>query len=126
MRRNILFVLSIVVLALCPLKCNATEQKDTLMFEESAIELEKGFIKEGYTEEGIYYKVYGENVVSRSSEYITVNRTIVYEGEVRPASTIYWEEQINGEMYTGTLLLLKYSISSGKTTAVYTGKLYKQ
>ena len=84
------------------------------------------FISSGYTEEGIYYEVYGTQSVTRALESMFVTRTVVYDGIVQPDSTIYWKEYMNGEAYAGTLKLAEFDYSSGQTTAVYEGTLNKK
>ena len=51
---------------------------------------------------------------------------IIYNGVVRPSSTMEWEELIGNAMYSGTLSLSSFSVKDGKTVAVYTGKLYRE
>ena len=51
---------------------------------------------------------------------------IVYNGVVRPSSTMEWEELIGNAMYSGTLSLSSFSVKDEKTVAVYTGKLYRK
>lgn len=84
------------------------------------------FLASGYTEEGIYYEVYGTRSVTRAMESIFVTRTVVYEGTVQPDTTLYWKEYINGEAYAGTLALVKFDCSLGQTKAIYEGTLNKK
>ncbi len=84
------------------------------------------YIASGYTEDGIYYEVYGTQNVTRALESIFVTRTVVFEGIVQPDSTMYWKEYINGDAYAGTLRLVEFSSSLGQTTAVYEGALNKK
>ena len=84
------------------------------------------FLASGYTEEGIYYEVYGTRSVTRAMESIFVTRTVVYEGIVQPEPTMYWKEYVNGEVYAGTLKLAEFDYSSGQTTAIYEGTLNKK
>ena len=119
-----MFVLMFLYFVLCPLECFAEEypERET----ESLLEgIEGQYINSGYTESGIYYEVYGVTIDIQISEYVTVSRTIVYEGDIEPSSTIFWGEWINGEWYTGTLSLLRYNTVLNQTSAVYIGKLYK-
>lgn len=127
MKKKILILAAIVMLVYCPVECFAKEQQVSILSENMMDKVTKEFfLLNGYTEEGIYYEVYGETELSRSSEAVSVERTVIYESIVIPSSTIAWEEQINGEMYAGNLSLVKYSFSSGKTIAKYTGTLYKK
>lgn len=126
MKKSIVVLMVTIMFALCSMECVA----------ESSVEIEKSadnvesvlgtYVGCGYTETGIYYEVYGENISYYASETVTVTRTVVYEGIVQPSSTLYWEEEIDGEWYAGTLSRVKYNISNNKTTAVYTGTLYLQ
>lgn len=126
MKKNLIFLLMVVLWALCPVVGSAEGTQGNQVMENVAEKAIGEFLGNGYTEDGIYYEVYGETVILRSSEYVTVNRKVIYEGMVQPRSTLYWEEQINGEYYAGTLSLLNYYIDSNETIAVYTGKLYKK
>ena len=90
-------------------------------------EIESGeFISSGYTEEGVYYEMYGIQTMVRALGSVFVTRTVVFEGAVQPDSTMYWKEYIDGEAYAGTLSLIKFDYSSGQTTAVYEGTLNKK
>ena len=50
---------------------------------------------------------------------------MVYDGIIKPDSTIFGEESISGELYAGTLTLFRYQFTSGKTVDEYVGKLYR-
>lgn len=115
-----------MVLLETPLTCSAQDyqgkQADCAFTDMASGD----FITSGYTEDGIYYEVYEEGISTYSAGYITISRTVVYDGVVRPSSTLEWEELIGDTMYSGTLSLASFSIKDGKTEAVYTGKLYRE
>ena len=125
LKRNFLLLVTIVLMA-TPLTCLAQDyqgrQLDCAFVEMAAGDI----IASGYTEDGIYYEVYGEGISTYSTGYITVTRTVVFNGVVRPSSTMEWEELIGNTMYSGTLSLSSFSVKDGKTVAVYTGKLYRE
>lgn len=91
----------------------------------SAEELNETMIVSGYTEEGIYYEVYGTLYNRSSSDSITVTRNIVYDSNITPNTQISWKEKINNVSYSGILRLLNYNYDapSNKTTAIYYGTL---
>lgn len=80
-------------------------------------------ITSGYTDDGIYYEVYGQTSVQSRSDSISVARQVVYEGRVNPEKQIFWQETIDGVAYTGTLKLAQIIYGKNKTIAVYEGIL---
>jgi len=84
-------------------------------------------ITSGYTEEGVYYEVYGDICTPRSNS-MDVTREVVFNGDVTPAYQISWEERMGGYSFKGTLYLTeyKYNKKSNQTTAYYEGTLYRQ
>ena len=126
MLKKCFLLLVTIALMATPLTCLAQDyqgQQVDCVFAEVAT---GDFIASGYTEDGIYYEVYGESISTYFTGYITVSRTVVYDGVVRPSSTMEWEELIGNAMYSGTLSLSSFSVKDGKTVAVYTGKLYRE
>lgn len=86
--------------------------------------------RRGYTEDGIYYEVYFEILekdvafCADGVEHVTVRLT--YDSIIVPPSTLDWEEEIEGELYSGTLKLQSYTFQGNKTIATYYGALYRQ
>lgn len=79
------------------------------------------FIRSGYTEEGIYYEVYGEALTQYRSISQDITRQVTYEGKITPPYQLYWEETIHGITYTGTLQLKKLVYMNNQTIASYSG-----
>ena len=120
----ILFMLTILILY--PVKCQASSllhDGGALKYAEKVTE---DFIISGYTESGIYYEVYGTGIEGRALEGVYVTRTVIFEGDIMPDSTLHWKEYINGIAYSGTLSLIEYAYKGGVTKAVYEGTLYKK
>jgi len=88
--------------------------------------IQEPYIDSGYTGEGIYYEVYGAGAVPHADNYVTVTRTFSYDGIITPNGEMAWKETMDGNMYAGTLQLASFYFSNQKTTAIYTGILYKQ
>lgn len=82
-------------------------------------------ISSGYTEEGIYYEVYGSTPNTFLRGALSVTRKITYNGKVNPPSSIYWRENISGVNYAGTLTLIDfmYYADTNQTTATYSGTI---
>ena len=81
MRKSCYLVFVILVLIVCPLKCQA----ESLLASEMGLKkyddkIIGEFITSGYTENAVYYEAFGEKVETRAAESIYVTRTIVYEG----------------------------------------------
>ncbi len=85
----------------------------------------EAFSRSGYTVDHIFYEVSGENVIY-GANYVIVERTVSFQGDVEPNESIYWEEYIGGELYAGVLSLVEYEYYKNVTTAVYSGTLYKR
>lgn len=87
-------------------------------------------LSSGYTEDGIYYEVFGDQdaSVQRSSESTFVTRTITFSGNATPSASLAWSETIKGFRYAGTLHIVSslYSQKTNTTTATYEGTLYLQ
>lgn len=86
--------------------------------------------RSGYTEDGIYYEVHFV-IMQEDVEFCTdgVEHVMVkwtYDSIIVPPSTLYWEEEIDGELYSGTLKLQSYVFQGNKTIATYYGALYRQ
>ena len=81
-------------------------------------------ITTGYTENGVYYEIYGENTyIQRSGISLLITREVVYTGYTTPPREIPWQERINNLTYIGTLYLssTSYNPKTNKTTATYQG-----
>lgn len=85
------------------------------------------FICTDITEDGISYQVYG-SIISKTSDSVTVSRTIVYDGNVTLSRTLAWTEYIDGVKYSGTLYLASrhYDYGTNQTTGFYQGTLTRQ
>lgn len=107
--RTILLIISIIIII--PLTVYAQDDGSLLM--------------SGYTTDGIFYEVFGEELTLNARGNISVDRQIVYNGKVTPPATLVWVEEISGVTYSGTLKLkfYTYSVEENKTTACYTGVL---
>lgn len=83
------------------------------------------YLRNGYTNEGIYYEVFGEQINPNIKGVISVERQIVYSGKITPNSTLEWREEIDGISYHGTLNLVFYTYNKTQntTTAWYSGTL---
>lgn len=80
-------------------------------------------ITSGYTENGIYYEVYGQTFLQPRSDSIFVTRQVTYEGRINPEKQIFWKESVNGVTYTGNLKLAQVMHDVNKTIAFYRGTL---
>ena len=111
MKKTFLIALLTILLSAIPLNTHAQN-------------LSLPLVTYGITEEGISYQVYGETL-STTSNSVTVTRSIVYNGNVSPSTSLSWTENIDGYTYSGTLRLTRstYNESTNKTTAVYYGTL---
>lgn len=123
-KKTVLFLVLTIIFACLPMETRAQEIQHRNM-EEYMINDNKILVS-GYTEEGVFYEVHGEEVIAFYSTSVTVERTIVYYGNVSPQRTIDWTEEIDGVTYSGTLFLKKIYSTSGKTTATYQGTLYRK
>lgn len=124
MKRSIGILMITVIFMMLSMECMAQSNVEIGKNTNEVKEILEIYVGYGYTETGIYYEVYGENILYCALEAVTVTRTVVYEGVVQPDSTLYWEEEIDGEWYAGTLSRIKFSIYDNKTTAVYEGTLF--
>lgn len=88
--------------------------------------IQEPYIDSGYTGEGIYYEVYGTEAVPYADNHLTVTRIFTYDGIITPNNEIAWKEIMDGNTYAGTLQLVSFYYNNQKTTATYTGILYKQ
>ena len=119
----IILIVALFVLAL-PINCLASAPEDMASYTSSE---EMVLLGTGYTEDGVYYEVYGEqnevNVNARVS--VNVERTVVYVGEVMPPSTMNWSEKMSNIYMSGTLYLRSYiyNAKTNRTTAIYEGTL---
>ena len=118
----ILFLVTLFILAL-PMNCFASEPGNTTY----TISEEMVLLGTGYTDDGVYYEVYGEphtvNINARVS--VDVERTVVYVGEVMPPATMNWSEKMSNIYMSGTLYLRSYiyNASTNRTTTIYEGTL---
>ena len=123
MKKYFLLLIAILCMLALPINACASElPTDSYAISESMI-----LLGTGNTEAGIYYEVYGEpyegNVNSRVK--VTVERTVVFDGDVFPPESMNWREWIYDLEMRGTLYLTSfiYNRSTNKTTAIYEGTL---
>lgn len=121
-KRIILFVMMLCLLAM-PMTCLASD----LSYDPGMITENMVLLDSGYTEDGVYYEVFGEpiNVNVGARVLLDVDRTVVYVGEVFPPETMEWTEKISGVEMSGTLYLQSflYNARTNRTTAYYSGTL---
>lgn len=87
------------------------------------------YLTDGCTSEGIHYTIYdvqpstGSTTMNlqRAATQLYVVRQIHFDGYIRPQNSWFFAEQINGHIYTGTLTLTSYKLTSNKTIATYEG-----
>lgn len=125
MRKYVMYIGMMLLVALYPMECFATEPQKDAVYTDTVEEVRGQLLYSGYTEDGISYEVYGLPVLTRAVDTVTVERTVVYTGMVNPSRTLNWEEKIDGVFYVGTLSLTQTKYLSGKTTAIYTGTLHR-
>ena len=100
MKRYLKILMAIMILLIiCPVNTYASTDYSKIDNIKSLTDVKDEFITNGYTEDGVYYEVYGEKASTRSSDELVIRRTVVYDGIVKPSSTLYWQENINGEIY---------------------------
>lgn len=95
----------------------------TFPVHSNAAELPR--LASGYTEDGVFYEIFGESPMSQSSLTRYAMRTVVYQGKITPQRQIPWEETINGIKYSRTLSLRRfhYDPEENTTTVTYEGIL---
>lgn len=87
-------------------------------------------IASGFTVEDIYYEVFSESTIDApqietAGKY--VKRTVKYfSTTIAVPQSLYWEETIDGTLYSGNLKLDKYirNYDDNVTFANYSGNLY--
>ena len=86
---------------------------------------DEDYLRNGYTSEGIYYEVFGEQINPNIKGIISVERQIIYNGKITPTSTLEWKEEIDGVSYSGTLKLVFYTYNTTQNTTIawYSGTL---
>lgn len=124
-KKSFVILIAMVILMICQPENLAAKSAPDMVRLNYGVE-DGEFISDGYTEEGVYYEVYGTKAITRALEGIFVTRTVIFEGVVQPESTMYWKEYINGDAYSGTLSLVKYNCAEGHTMAIYEGTLRKK
>ena len=93
--------------------------------EETFMKKENCILTNGYSDEGIYYKVETISNVLLANDSIFITRKITYDGQISPSLQLSWHEAINGVTYSGTLYLTNFSYnpSTNQTIATYQGTL---
>jgi hypothetical protein len=90
---------------------------------------ESGMITSGYTEDGIYYEVYGEqpSIQPLATGGTYVVREVIFDGKVTPERELFWQEAIGYVPTEGTLYLTSYLYNrkENKTYATYEGYLHR-
>ena len=123
MKKRISLLLVMIFVLIMPMTCYAAGNAGEATLSSGKVVL----LGSGYTEDGIYYEVYGEpvsgNPGSRANLY--VERSVTFVGEVYPPETLDWQEVINGVEWVGYLTLdyFYYVRSTNRTTAHYYGTL---
>lgn len=101
-----------------------------IMMSSIGVTAQETLFRSGYTDEGIYYELYfavmNEEVSSCAEGVKHITLRVTYDYITIPASTLYWEEEVDGEVYAGNLKLDNYMFSGNKTIVTYVGDLYKQ
>lgn len=101
-----------------------------LMSSSVSVMAQEALVRNGYTDEGMYYELYFKVIhedVSICSEGVRhVTLKVTYDSITIPQETMYWSELVDGEEYAGYLSLKTYHFSGNKTIATYVGDLYKQ
>lgn len=123
MKKHFILLLTLLLVFAFPLTSYASEGvENSYNISENMV-----LLGSGYTENGVYYEVYGEeyyiNPYARLS--VDVERTVVYVGEVMPPATMQWSEKMSNIYMSGTLYLRSYiyNASTNRTTAIYEGTL---
>lgn len=89
-------------------------------------------IVSGFTAEGIYYEVFSDytsDVCQIETVCKYVKRTVKYlSATITVPQSLYWEENIDGLLYSGNLVLSKYTrdYDNGITIAYFEGYLYAE
>lgn len=125
---NKIFLGLVLLFGLLPIKGYASDSFKSEVRYFEFIEADEAFIASGYTDNGVYFEVYGKQYDTRALDGILVTRTFIYEGQIQPESTMRIKEYINGDAYSGTLNLTAfyYNYNENITEAEYQGMLYKR
>ena len=123
MRKQLLILVTMLCMLAFPLNAFASEShNDTYAVSESML-----LLGTGYTDDGVYYEVYGEPYTGNINARVSVNveRTVVFVGDVFPPETMNWREFMSDLEMRGTLYLRSfiYNASTNRTTAIYEGTL---
>lgn len=122
MKKYLLLCIAILLFAM-PINCYANTNPPA--HSQYASNGKQVFLASGYTEDGIYYEVYGEKATinPNTRHDIHVERTVSFTGKIFPPQTLDWLEEINGMDYVGTLTLTSfyYDVAANKTTGFYEG-----
>ncbi len=114
MKKTLIFALLMVLFISCPGSVLAAESEHITSTD-------------GYTSDGVYFKVH-EQVYVNSDNSISVTRTVTYDGNIIPPRQVSFQEVINNITYAGTLNLiqLEYDPKANQTIATYKGTLTAQ
>ena len=124
MKKQLLILLTMLCMLAFPLNTFASELPcaETYAMSESML-----LLGTGYTDDGVYYEVYGEPYAGNLNARVSVNveRTVVFVGDVFPPETMNWRETMSDLEMTGTLYLRSfiYNAKTNRTTAIYEGTL---
>lgn len=101
-----------------------------LMMSSISAVAEETLVKRGYADEGFYYELYSQiinedvSLCAEGTRYVTLE--VIYDYMTFPPATLYWTEEVDGDVYAGNLELQQYSFDDNKTFATYGGILYRQ
>ena len=82
------------------------------------------FIKSGTTECGLEFKAFKPNsniAPFQIGDSMSINREVLFRGNVRPQATLHWVEFMNGRTWSGILHLTSSFYNAGYTLARYAG-----
>lgn len=127
MKKWAIFCMVVMFIFALPLDCMAKTFDTPAPITKSTATNDQVLLGSGYTEDGVYYEVYGERITTNPNARlnIEVERTVVYDGKVMPLQTISWVEDIGGYEFRGTLTLSSfyYDAATDKTTGIYVGTI---
>lgn len=127
MKKWMIFCITLICTLSIPITCMAKTSTSPIETISPVSTDGLTLLGSGYTEDGVYYEVYGEEVTTNPSARVAieVERTVVYDGKIFPPQTISWVEEIGVLECSGTLTLSSfyYNATTNKTTAIYVGTL---
>jgi len=123
--KKIILLFFITCIFAFPINCMAKSPSSLDFCEAQTEATNLPFISSGYTEDGVYYEVYGEEITANPNTRLSIEieRTVVFTGRIFPPQTLDWVEIIGLYEYKGTLNLTSfyYDAANNKTTGIYSG-----